>query len=243
MTMTVARYAPGEHRYAIDRVDTLTVQYPNAAQTQVVQRSAWVRMVVGPGLASSPVSITVDSVRAGTLSRDSLRLADGARWTAQLMDGRMLTGLAPAEPNVMADQLVGGSLDELLMPLPAGGARGGFSWRDTVDITERVAGADIPTRAIRDVDAAVQQQPAEALILMSRASLEGKGRSTRFGGDIGVDLSGTRTRSRHLSPTGQLVSISGRDSIALTFDVSSVGQTVPATQIGHVSIQRIGGTR
>jgi hypothetical protein len=243
MTMTVARYAPGESRYAIDRVDTLTVQYPNAAQTQVVQRSAWVRLSIAPGLSSAQVLVILDSVRGGMLSRDSLRLADGSRWTGQLIDGRLLQGLAPSQPNAMAEELVGGTLAELLMPLPVGGARGGFSWRDTVQVAERVAGAEIPTTAIRDVNADVQQQPTEALRLSSTAALDGKGRSTRFGGDIGVVLTGTRTRVRHLSQTGQLLAVEGRDSLALMFDVSSVGQTVPATQIGHVSIQRISGGR
>lgn len=243
MTMTVARYAPGESRYAIDRVDTLTVQYPNSVQTQVVERSAWVRLSIGPGLSSAQVIVTVDSVRAGTLSRDSLKLGDGSRWVGQLVDGRVLTGLAPSEPNPIAEQLVGSSLAELLMPLPAGGARGGFSWRDTVLVAERVAGAEVPVTAVRDVNGDVVSQPTEALRLGSVATLEGKGTSKRFGGDIGVDLKGTRYRSRQITQAGNLLSVEGRDSLALTFDVPSVGQTVPATQIGHVSIQRIAGPR
>lgn len=243
MTMTVARYAPGESRYAIERVDTLTVQYPTSVQTQVVQRSAWVRMSIGPGLSSAQVMLTVDSVRAGTLSRDSLKLGDGSRWTGQLLEGRMLTGLGPTEPNPIAEQLVGSALADLLMPLPAGGARGGFSWRDTVQVAERVAGAEIPVTAIRDVNGDVVEQPAEALRLASVATLEGKGTSTRFGGDIGVDLKGIRYRTRQITQAGNLLAVEGRDSLALTFDVPSVGQTVPATQIGHLSIQRISGPR
>lgn len=243
MTMTVARYAAGESHYAIDRVDTVTVQYPNAVQTQVVDRSAWVRLSVAAGPSPARVTMTLDSVRAGSMSRDSLQLADGTKWTGELVDGRVLGALTPVTPNAIAEQLVGSSLVELLMPLPPGGARGGFSWRDTVQVAERLAGAEIPVTAIRDVNAEVVQQPAEALRLGSSATLAGKGTSSRFGAEIGVNVTGTRTRLRVLTQAGQLLSVEGRDSLALMLDVSSVGQTVPATQVGHVSIQRITGPR
>lgn len=243
LTMTVAQYAAGESRYALNRVDTLTVQYPNSAQTQVVEWSAWVRLNVALGPSPAQVVITLDSMRARTLPRDSLVLADGAQWTGSLVEGRRLEGLEPANPSTIAGQLVSGSLAELLTPLPVGGARGGFSWRDTVQVTERVAGAAIPVTAMRDVTADVVQQPAPGLRIGSRATLDGKGVATRFGGDIGVSLSGSRYRTRHLTQAGQVLSVEGRDSVALVLDVSSVGQTVPATQTGHLTIERIAGPR
>ncbi len=243
LTMTVAQYATGESRYAVNRADTLTVQYPNSAQTQVVEWSAWVRLSVAPGPSPARVVMTLDSVRAGTLPRDSLVLADGTRWTGSLVDGRRLEGLEPASPGTAGAQLVSGSLAELLTPLPAGGARGGFSWRDTVQVMERVAGAAIPVTAMRDVTADVVQQPAAALRIGSRAALDGKGIATRFGGDIGVSLTGSRYRTRLLTQAGQVLSVDGRDSVSLTLDVSSVGQTVPAIQTGHLTIERIAGPR
>jgi hypothetical protein len=241
MTMTVARYTPGESRYTVERVDTLTFQYPNSVQTQVVERSAWVRMSIAPGQSAAAVTMTVDSVRAGTVSRDTLRASDGFRWTAQLIDGRKLESLAPVRSDPTAEQLLSNSLSDILLALPAGGARGGFSWRDTLQVSERVAGAEIPTTLIRDVNARVQGSPAE-LLLETTATLVGKGTSARFGEEIDVTIQGARVRAHHLTPAGQVTSVEGRDSLALTFDVPSVGQTVPATQIGRITIQRISGS-
>ena len=236
--MTVPRYAPGENRYAIERVDTLTFQYPNSVQTQVVQRSAWVRVSVAAGQPAM-VTMTVDSVRAGTISRDSLKTADGFRWTAQLVDGRVIEGLTPVRRDPVAEGLLSNSLSDILIALPEGGARGGFSWRDTITVMERVAGAEVPTRMVRDVDGRVQGSPSE-LALESRATLEGKGSAPRFGEEIAVTLSGTRMRTHQLTQAGVITGVTGRDSLALTFDVPSVGQTVPATQLARVTIERLG---
>lgn len=238
MTMTVARYATGESRYAIERVDTLTFQYPNSVQTQVVQRSAWVRVSIAAGQPAL-VTLTVDSVRAGTISRDSLKVADGFRWTGQLVDGRIVDGLTPVRRDALAEGLLSNSLNDILIALPEGGARGGFSWRDTLEVSERVAGADIPTQMVRDVDGRVQGSPPE-LALESRATLEGKGSASRFGEEMTVTLSGTRTRTHQLTQAGVINGVTGRDSLALSFDVPSVGQTVPATQLARVRIERTG---
>lgn len=237
MTMTVKEFAGGESRYAIERVDTLTFQYPNSVQTQVVQRSAWVRLSVAPGQPAL-VTMTVDSVRAFGMPRDSLVQADGFRWTGQVVNGQ-LADLIPIRRDPTAEGLLSNSLGDILPALPEGGARGGFSWRDTLQVTERVAGAEIPTTMVRDVDARVQGTPAE-LALITRANLDGQGKSSRFGEEISVALSGTRNRTHRLTPAGVVLGVEGRDSLALTFDVPSVGQTVPATQIANVRIERIG---
>ena len=73
--------------------------------------------------------------------------------------------------------------------------------------------------------------------------MAGGGKAEQFGEQIGVTLSGTRTRNHKLSSGGQVLSVEGSDSLAISFDLPSVGQTVPATQRGHVSIQRIQGNR
>jgi hypothetical protein len=73
--------------------------------------------------------------------------------------------------------------------------------------------------------------------------MSGSGKSERFGEEIGLTISGTRTRSHAFSAGGQVVSAEGRDSLAISFDLPAVGQTVPATQLGHLSIQRIQGSR
>ena len=52
--MTVARYTSSDAHYAIDRADTITFQYPNGLQTQIVERSMWIRLIIGPGIDHGP---------------------------------------------------------------------------------------------------------------------------------------------------------------------------------------------
>ena len=55
-----------------------------------------------------------------------------------------------------------------------------------------------------------------------------------------MTLAGTRIRTHRLSQAGVIMAVTGRDSLALTFDVPSVGQTVPATQLARVVVERLG---
>ena len=241
--VTVARYASSDARYAIDRADTITFQYPNGLQTQVVERSMWVRLIVGPGTITAPVNITLDSIRVGNVPRDSLMSADGLRWTGTLEDGVRLGSLTPSAHHALAEQLVGSSLRDLVAALPPGGTKAGANWSDTTRTTEQVAGSEVPVKVIRVARAEGQAGPPVVLLLQSSSSVAGGGKSQRFGEEIGVTLSGTRIRTHRMTAGGQLVSAEGRDSLAISFDLPSVGQTVPATQRGHLSIQRIQGTR
>ena len=103
----MARYTSSDARYAIDRADTITFQYPNGVQTQVVDRSIWVRLIIGPGTTTAPVNITLDSIRVANVPRDSLISADGLRWTGTLEDGVRLGTLTPSAHHALAEQLVG----------------------------------------------------------------------------------------------------------------------------------------
>lgn len=238
--VSVARYTSSDARYAIDRADTITFQYPNGLQTQVVERSMWVRLIIGPGATTAPVNITLDSIRVGNVARDSLASADGLRWTGTLEDGARLGVLTPSAHHALAEQLVGNSLRDLVAALPPGGARAGTSWSDTTSTTEQVAGSEVPVKVVRAARALGQAGPPATLLLESSSSLIGGGKSQRFGEEIGVTLSGTRTRTHRVSAAGQVLGAEGRDSLAISFDLPSVGQTVPATQRGHLSIQRMG---
>ena len=240
--ITVARYTSSDARYTIDRADTITFQYPNGAQTQIVDRSMWIRLIIGPGAPTAPINITLDSIRVGTVPRDSLISADGLRWTGTLEDGARLGSLAPSSRHALAEQLVGNSLRDLIATLPPSGARSGMSWTDTTAATEQVAGSEIPVTVVRVAHAEGQPGTPPQILLESASSIVGNGKSQRFGEEIGVALSGSRSRTHRLLAAGQLLSAEGRDSLAILFDLPSVGQTVPATQRGHVSIHRIQGS-
>src|SRR4029453_9712405 len=100
---------------------TITFQYPNGLQTQVVERSMWVRLIIGPGAATAPVNITLDSIRVGNVPRDSLISADGMRWSGRVEDGARLGTLTSSGHHALAEQLVGSSLRDLVAALPPGG--------------------------------------------------------------------------------------------------------------------------
>jgi len=241
--VSVARYTSSDARFAIVRVDTITFQYPNGLQTQAVDRSIWVRLIIGPGAATAPVNITLDSIRVANVPRDSLLAADGLRWSGTLEDGVRLGPLTPSSHHALAERLVGNVFRDLVATLPSGGARAGAAWTDTMKTTEQVAGSEVPVTVVRAARAAGQPGTPPTLVLESSSTVGGGGKSEQFGEQIGVTLSGTRTRSHKLSAGGQVLSAEGRDSLAITFDLPSVGQTVPATQHGHLSIQRIQGSR
>jgi len=241
--MGVARYTSSDARYVIERADTITFQYPNGLQTQVVDRGIWVRLIIGPGAATAPVIIALDSIRVANVPRDSLLSADGLRWTGTLEEGVRLTALTPSSHHALAEQLVGNAFRDLIAALPAGGVKTGLDWTDTTMTTEQVAGSEVPVTIVRAAHAVGQAGTPPALVLETSSAVAGSGKSQRFGEEIGVTVSGTRTRSHRLSTGGQVLSAEGRDSLAISFDLPSVGQTVPATQRGHLSIQRIQGSR
>ena len=241
--VSVARYGSSDARYVINRADTITFQYPNGLQTQVVDRTMWVRLIVGPGAATAPVNITLDSIRMTNVPRDSLLSADGIRWTGTLEDGVRLGALTPSAHHALAERLVGTSLNDLVATLPPGGTKTGATWSDTTKTIEQVAGSDVPVTVIRVARAAGAGGTPPTLRLETSSTMSGSGKSERFGEQIGLSLSGTRARSHALTAAGQVVSAEGRDSLAISFDLPSVGQTVPATQHGHLSIQRMQGSR
>ena len=241
--VSVARYSSSDARYAIDRVDTITFQYPNGLQTQAVNRNIWVRLIIGPGAATAPVNITLDSIRVANVPRDSLLSADGLRWTGTLEDGVRLGALTPSSHHALAERLVGNVFRDLVATLPPGGMRSGTGWTDTTKTTEQVAGSDVPVTVVRVARAVGQPGTPPALVLEGSSTVMGGGKSQQFGEEIGVTLSGTRMRSHKLSAGGQVLAAEGRDSLAIFFDLPAVGQTVPATQRGFLSIQRIQGSR
>jgi hypothetical protein len=237
--ITVARYTPVDARYVVNRIDTITFQYPNGVQTQIVDRSIWLRVIVGPGTGAAPLVIVLDSVRASLVPRDSLVASDGLRWTGTIDDGARLGPLTTTTHHALAEQLIGSTFRDLFATLPPGGARAGSSWTDTTKTSELVAGSDIPVTLARTAHATGSSATPPQLRIESSSVVSGAGKSQRFGEEIGVAVSGSRVRSEQVSSTGQVLGVDGRDSLALSFDLPSVGQTVPATQLGRVTIERI----
>ena len=149
--IAVARYTSSDARYTIDRADTITFQYPNGAQTQIVDRSMWIRLIIGPGAPTAPINITLDSIRVGTVPRDSLISADGLRWTGTLEDGARLGSLAPSSRHALAEQLVGNSLRDLIVECQHSPRNAPLSIRPRL-VQGTAVSALAPPRPIRGAD-------------------------------------------------------------------------------------------
>jgi hypothetical protein len=236
-SLAVARLGSIDARYRVVRRDSLVLEYPNGSQVQVLERTAWLRLLL-VATGSETATVVLDSLRSnGSLPLDTLRTLDGMLWRGSLQQGR-LGPLAASRSAPLAEQLVAPLLADLLPSLPGAGARAGDSWRDSTVRAERLAGAELPTTVVREYHAA--EGPARlTLDLSADAQLSARGTSTQFGQPIEIDARGTRHHRWRLTPAGQLEGGEASDTLRLTLEVPSVGQTVPATQVGHTTTTRI----
>ena len=237
--MEVARLGTGDLRFEVARHDSLTLQYPTGSQMQVLDRTAWVRVLL---TSADGITIVLDSLRAsGGLPPDSLRALDGLVWTGMLERGRV-GALKPSRTAALAEQLALPLVTDLLPALPASGVKGGSAWRDSTVSTQRVVGAELPMTTITEYQVRDASGRRE-LEVLGASHLSAKGSSAQFGQTIDIVASGTRQRTWRLAPTGQLAGAEGTDSLTLSLDVPSVGQTVPATQLGRFTATRIPAAR
>lgn len=233
--LEVARLGTGDLRFQVARHDSLTLQYPTGVQTQVLDRTAWVRVLLTSG---DGITIVLDSLRSPAgLPIDSLKPLDGLVWTGSLERGRIGT-LKPSRNAALAEQLALPLATELLPAIPVAGARSGGTWRDSTMNAQRVVGADLPMATVTEYQARDAAGRKE-LEIVGSSRLAAKGTSAQFGQPIDITASGTRQRTWRLTPTGQVTGAEGSDSLAMTLDVPSVGQTVPATQLGRFTATRL----
>lgn len=237
--LEVARLGPGDLRFQISRHDSLNLQYPTGSQLQVLDRTAWVRMLL---TSDNVVTIVLDSLRSPAgLPVDSLRALDGLVWTGTLERGH-IGALRASRRAPLGEQLALPLVTDLLPVLPTTGAKSGATWRDSTVNAQRVVGADVPMSIATEYQARDATGRRE-LEVVGASQLRAKGSSAQFGQTIDIVASGTRQRTWRLSPTGQLAGAEGSDSLTLSLDVPSVGQTVPATQLGRFTATRIPAVR
>jgi hypothetical protein len=237
--LAVSRLGTGDQRFEVARHDSLTLQYPTGSQMQVLDRTAWVRLLL---TSADGITIVLDSLRSSAgLPPDSLRALDGLVWTGTLEGGRVGT-LRPSRTATLAEQLALPLVTDLLPALPPGGVQSGSAWRDSTVSAQRVVGAELPMTTITEYQVRVPSGRRE-LEVLGASQLGAKGSSTQFGQTIDIVASGIRQRTWRLTPTGQVAGAEGSDSLTLSLDVPSVGQTVPATQLGRFTATRMPATR
>lgn len=220
--LAALRYGPGgPWAYRLTRQDTMYVTLPNGdKQIQVLDRTLTFRWSVTAGAGGGELVITVDSVRLGGLP-EALRhaLEDSTRGAvlrgALAADGRGLAlAVAPDNPVTQASAA---TVTWLLPALPAMAAG------DTLGVTDTLRG----TTRFNVVDAAevtVRQQravPADsAWMVIAEATVTRDGVSP----DLTLTGSGARWGSTLVAPDGRILGASGRDSVAMSITVPSMGQ-------------------
>ncbi|HEU4569304.1 MAG TPA: hypothetical protein VFS07_01895 [Gemmatimonadales bacterium] len=216
------RYGPGgPWGYRLTRQDTMYVTLPNGdRQIQVLDRMLTFRWNVTAGAGGGELVITVDSVRLGGLP-DALRraLEDSTRGAVLrgplAADGRgMALSVAPDNPVTQASAA---TVTWLLPALP------GVTAADTLGVTDTLRG----TTRFNVVDAAevtVRQQRAvaadSAWLVTAEATLTRDGVSP----DLTLTGSGARWGTTLVEPDGRILAASGRDSVAMSITVPSMGQ-------------------
>lgn len=233
----IPRYVAADERYLVTQADSLTLSYPSGTQRQILQHQSALRLVLREAPAGGfTVSIRLDSVRAVELPRDSLLAGDGLLWTGRLgADGR-LGALTASKPVPLAEQLVRPALAALFLPLPEGGVRPGAAWRDSVVQPRRLLNLDVQETAVTDRSAL----PAlDGVRVTGSAALTAAGKGAAFGQELELAAAGVRREAHELVLPGVVATATRRDSLAVEVSVPSVGQTVPATRISTLLLERV----
>ncbi len=235
-----------DRRYAIERHDSLTLQYPGGAiQEQVRDRIAHIRLMLAesgePGLYQ--MTIELDSLQAwengAPVPPDSVVAAQGTRWTATLSATGKLSTLEADRSGTLSDELTG-RLRLLFPEFPADGARPGSEWTDTTRyrlVADAFPGTEESVTTYRAIGASGARQ---GITLESTGSYSRSG--TRFQADQELRMAGIGTRrgTYRLGPDGLPLSANGSDTGDMTVTVVTVGQTVPVKQGGSFSIMAAG---
>lgn len=220
----------GPWRYHYDRVDSITTTLPNGGQQQqAVERHLQLRWEALRAANGLSIRITIDSAdlvgMPGGLGR---AMEDSARGSVIQMeltpDGVVSTPSVTPENSVARGLMT--DLPWLIPALPHSLMPGAFR-EDTLTSTVRFGVLDLSERTQRrtTVGAAV-------------GSFDLSGEVTREGVSPQLHLtgSGLRVGRADFAPQGWMRDMTGRDSLAMTATVESIGQSVGLMQISGYSL-------
>lgn len=228
----------------LHRIDSVTFELPGGGQqVQAFGRTAYLTVGLSRGQASGFRALVVlDSIRADSgqlmpLPVDSLRAAEGTRWTADIAPTGKLSNIQASDSTTVAGQ-IGGTLQQLFPVLPNGGARPGAQWTDTSHTTVKAGSVTTELTSATSYNATgyVQVGSERALEITGQATTTQTGSGTQFGQAIQMNGTGTSHATYRLSADGTLLHAEGGDNTKLTLTVPAVGQTVPVTQSGSFTI-------
>ncbi|HET7599059.1 MAG TPA: hypothetical protein VFK09_02140, partial [Gemmatimonadales bacterium] len=216
--------------YAYERRDSIAMQLPGgASQAQEASRTAYLTFAIAPEGGSYRTTIRLDSLRQGggnPLAEDSLRAAEGTRWTAVLSPEGRLTSLTADRASGVGDQ-IGAALPNLFPVLPAGGVQEGASWTDTTQRAVKADAFDATERATTSYQATGRD--GRAVVIQSRTTFQRTGNGGQGSQPMEMTSRGARQATYRFGD-GLVLSAQGADSAEMTITVPALGQTVPVSQ-------------
>ena len=233
--------------YAFERRDSLVLELPGGAQVQTFDRTAYLHVTLAESAPHGPLRATfvVDSIRAvggtATVPLDSLRAAQGTRWTGTLTPDGQLTDITGSDTSSIGEQLRS-SLRLLFPRLPPGGAKVGATWTDTITTRTRVnafAGSEDATLTYHATEIDTQG-PVRTLRIESSGTFAQNGAGSPFGQPMEMKSTGTRHAVHHLTLDGLVAAAEGGDEGEMTISVPAVGQSVPAHQFSSFTLTALG---
>jgi hypothetical protein len=241
----VIRYGPNAMRYVVHR--RLHIQQALGGQEQGQDLGARIYVaatIAGPAdSVGYPATFTVDSVVpdsgtpaqvAATVSR-ARRLVFSGRLTAR---GEFVN--AVASDSALAQsvvQLLAGFRD-FLPRVPAEGLTPGAAWTDTLETTQKGAGAEVSRRAIVRATAGGWSDYAgtRSLRLEASSTYQVAGTGTNAGQPFELSGSGSATTVSFIAADGRYLGGESRDSTTLTVRLPVQGVAIPVIQVTRTTV-------
>ena len=217
--------AGGPWRYRFDRIDSITTTLPNGGrQVQVLERHLVLRWTTTADSGALRARITIDSVDVvGMPGGMGRALEDSARGT--VIEFALQPDGAVSTPTITPDNTVARTLSTQLpwlIPALPHSLMPGAERVDTLSLPERVGVVDLDQRTVRrtSVGTAV-------------GTFDMSGEVSRRGASPTLQLTGAGQRRAQVefAPRGMIRTVQGRDSLAMTATVETVGQSVDLTQV------------
>ncbi len=241
----VIRYGPSALRYVIHR--RLHIQQALGGQEQGQDLGARIYVsaaIAGPAdSVGYPATFTVDSVVpdsgtpqpvAATVSR-ARRLVFSGRLTAR---GEFVN--AVASDSALAQSVVQllASFRDFLPRVPAEGLTLGAAWTDTLETTQKGAGAEVSRRAIMRATAGAWSEYAgtRSLRLEASSTYQVAGAGTNAGQPFELSGSGSATAVSFIAADGRYMGGESRDSTTLTVRLPVQGVAIPVIQVTHTTV-------
>ncbi len=251
-----------DQAFTYQRFDSLITMHPGGkTQVETFGRTAYLRVTLGDSLVVPASDSTADSMETllpvlwyvarvvldsihqdprSTMRQPALDSVRGASWQI-LMAPTGGVGTMTVDPGSTVGQSLSGELSRLLYPLvPLAGATMGAQWSDSSE--SEIGGLSVAqTERALTLFHVPEQQDEDTVPTMlrieGRARIERWGTEERGGRTIQLEGTGVDSISFYFGAGGRFAGAEGADSVAMTFTIPAVGQSVPVYQIGRYQLR------